>query len=87
MRTVCPLKAVTSKVLNTYPVDLFKFENVPRVASTVLLVLRTCTCNLSNWVVVVVSAVVIFSQKLNVTVVAVDGIVIVWKSESVCVVP
>jgi len=81
------LKAVTSNVLKTYPVDGFRFEKVPRVASTVLLVLRICTCNLSNWVVVVVSAVVIFSQKLNVTVVADEGIVIVWKSESVCVVP
>ena len=70
-----------------YPVDLFRFEKVARVASTVLLELRTCTCNLSNWVVVVVSAEVIFSQKLNVTVFAVDGIVICWKSESVCVVP
>ena len=81
------MKAVRSKLLNTYPDDGFKFEKVPRVASTVLLELRTCTCNLSKTVVVVVSAVVIFSQKLNVTVFAVAGIVIVWKSESVCVVP
>ena len=81
------MKAVTSNVLKTYPVDLFKFEKDPSVASTVLLELRTCTCKVSNAVVVVVSAVVIFSQKLNVTVVADDGIVIVWKSESVCVVP
>ena len=81
------MKAVTSKVLKTYPVDLFRFEKVPRVASTVLLELRTCTCNVSNAVVVVVSAVLILSQKLNVTVVAVEGMVICWKSESVCVVP
>ena len=67
--------------------DLFRFEKVPRVASTVLLELRICTCNVSNAVVVVVSAVLIFSQKLNVAVVAVDGIVICWNSESVCVVP
>lgn len=52
-----------------------------------LLELRTWTCNLSNAVVVVVSAVVIFSQKLNVTLFAVDGIVNCWKSVSVWVVP
>src|SRR5215213_9587792 len=86
-RTVCPLKGVRSKVRNTYPVVLFKFEKVASVVSTVLLELRTCTCNLSNAVVVVVSAVLIFSQKLKVTLFAVDGIVICWKSESVCVVP
>ena len=52
-----------------------------------LLEFRICTFNVSKAVVVVVSAVVILSQKLSVTVVALDGTVICWKSESVCVVP
>ena len=85
MRIVWPLKALTSKVLNTYPLVRFKLEKLASVVSTVLLELRTCTCSLSNAVVVVVSAVVIFSQKLNVALFTVDGIVNCWKSVSVCV--
>ena len=62
-------------------------EKVPRVASTVFDVLSTWTCSVSNAVVVVVSAVSMCSQKLNVAVVAVEGIVTVWVALSVCVVP
>ena len=57
------------------------------VVSTVLLEFLTCTCKRSNMVVVVVSADEILSQKLNVIEFAVDGIVICWNSESVCVTP
>jgi hypothetical protein len=57
---------------------LFKFEYVASVDNSVLLELRTCTRNVSNAVVVVVSAVLIFNQKLNVTLVALDGTVICW---------
>ena len=87
MRTVCPLKAFRLKVLKVYPVVSFKLEKVPRVASTWLLELRTWICNRSKTVVVVVSALEILSQKLSVTVLAFDGIVMVWKSVSVCVTP
>lgn len=62
-------------------------ENVPKVASTVLEELSTCTFSVSNAVVVVVSAVSTCSQKLNVAVVAVDGMVTVWVAVSVWVVP
>ena len=62
-------------------------ENVPKVANTVFEVFRTWTWNTSNAVVVVVSAVSMWSQKLNVAVVIVDGIVTVWVAVSVCVVP
>lgn len=54
-----------------------RLENVPRVASRVPLVLSTCTCMVSNAVVVVVSAVSMCSQKLRVAVVAVEGMVTV----------
>lgn len=84
---VCPRNAVRSKVLNVYPVVSFKFEKVARVVSTVLLEFRTCTCNRSKTVVVVVSAELIFSQKLSVAEFTVEGIVICWNSESVCVTP
>ena len=87
MRIVCPLNAVTSKVLNVYPVVSLRFENVASVASTVLLEFRTWTCKRSKTVVVVVSADEILSQKLNVAEFAVDGMVICWNSESVCVTP
>lgn len=62
-------------------------EKVPSVASTVFEVLSTCTRNVSNAVVVVVSAVSMCSQKVRVALVAVDGMVTVWVAESVCVVP
>ena len=60
---------------------------MPSVASTVLEVFNTCTCSVSNAVVVVVSAVSMCSQKLSVAVVAVDGIVTVCVAVSVWVVP
>ncbi len=65
----------------------FRFENVPRVASTVLALLSTCTWSVSKAVVVVVSAVSMCSQKLKVAVVAVEGIVTVWVAVSVWFVP
>lgn len=49
--------------------------------------MSTCTCKVSNAVVVVVSAVSMCSQKVRVALVAVEGIVTVWVAESVCVVP
>ena len=64
-----------------------RFENVPRVASTALELLSTWTCSVSRAVVVVVSAVSMCSQKLNVAVVMVEGMVTVWVAVSVWVVP
>jgi hypothetical protein len=66
---------------------LLRLENVPRVASTVLELLSTWTCKVSNAVVVVVSAVSICSQNVKVAVVAVEGMVTVWVAVSVWVVP
>lgn len=60
---------------------------MPSVASTVPLVLSTCTRKVSNAVVVVVSAVSMCSQKVRVAEVAVEGIVTVCLALSVCVVP
>jgi len=62
-------------------------ENVPRTASTVFDVFSTWTCRVSKAVVVVVSAVSMCSQKLNVAVVMVEGMVTVWVAVSVWVVP
>lgn len=62
-------------------------ENVPSVASTVPEVLSTWICRVSNAVVVVVSAVSMCSQKLNVAVDTVEGMLTVWVAVSVCVVP
>ena len=70
-----------------YPAAAFKLENWPRTASTLLEELSTWTWNLSNAVVVVVSAVSMCSQKLSVAEVAVEGIVTVWVTVSVWVVP
>jgi hypothetical protein len=70
-----------------YPAAAFRFENVPKVASTVLELLSTWTWRVSKAVVVVVSAVSMCSQKLNLALVAVDGMVTVWVAESVWVVP
>lgn len=70
-----------------YPAALFRLENVPSVARTVLELLSTCTCSVSNAVVVVVSAVSIWSQNVKVALVAAEGIVTVCVAESVCVVP
>ena len=64
-----------------------RFENVPSVASTVFEVLSTWIFKVSNAVVVVVSAVSMCSQKLNVAVVTVDGMVTCWVAVSVCVKP
>lgn len=57
------------------------------MASTVLELFSTWIWSVSNAVVVVVSAVSICSQKLNVAVVTVDGMVTVWVAVSVWVVP
>ena len=48
---------------------------------------RTCTVNVTNAVVVLVSAVSMCRKKVNVAAVAVDGIVTCWSAVSVCVVP
>lgn len=66
-----------------YPAAWFRLENWPRTASTVPDVLSTWTWNLSNAVVVVVSAVSMCSQKLKVAVVTVEGIVTVCVAVSV----
>ena len=70
-----------------YPVAWFKFEKVARVESTVPDEFRTCTVNLSNAVVVLVSAVSICSQNVSVAAVAADGMVTVCSTVSVWVVP
>ena len=62
-------------------------ENIPNVARTVFDVFSTWICRVSNAVVVVVSAVSMCSQKLNVAVVMVEGMVTVWVAVSVWVVP
>ena len=62
---------------------MFRLENVPSVANTVPELFRTWTRNVSNAVVVVVSAVSICSQNVRVAVVAVEGIVTVWVALSV----
>ena len=54
-----------------------RLENVPSVASTAFELFNTCTCRVSNADVVVVSAVSMCSQKLNVAVVMLEGIVTV----------
>jgi hypothetical protein len=64
-----------------------RLENVPSVASTAPEVFSTWICNVSFLSVVVVSAVSMCSQKLNVAVVAVAGMVTVWVAESVWVLP
>lgn len=56
---------------------------MPRVESTVPDVFSTWTRKVSKAVVVVVSAVSICNQKVNVAVVAVEGIVMVWPAVSV----
>jgi len=58
--TVWPASADRLKVFWLYPVALFRFEKVART------VLPALTVSLSNWVVVVVSAVSMCSQKVNV---------------------
>src|SRR5215469_4537980 len=65
----------------------FRLEKVASVDSTVPELLRTCTFSLSNFVVVVVSAVSMCSQKLNVVFVHPAGIVTDCDSVSVWVVP
>lgn len=61
---------------------------MPRVAKTdVPALLSTWTCRVSNAVVVVVSAVSICSQNVRVAELAVDGMLTVWVTVSVWVVP
>jgi len=72
------LESIESRLAESSTPSRIDFSLVASVDSTVLLVLRTCTRNVSNAVVVVVSAVLIFNQKLKVTLVAPDGIVICW---------
>ena len=50
-------------------------------------VLRTCTVNVSYAVVVVVSAVSMCNQKVKEAAVALEGMVTVWRMESVVVLP
>ena len=49
--------------------------------------LRTCTVNVSNAVVVLVSAVSMCRKNVSVAAVAVEDIVTCWSAVSVCVVP
>ena len=49
--TLWPANAARLKLRCVYPAAAFRFENVPRVVAF------ACTVSLSNWVVVVVSAV------------------------------
>ena len=65
----------------------FRLENVARVCKTLPDVSRTCTVNVSKAVVVLVSAVSICSQKVNVAVVAVEGTATVCVRVSVVVLP
>lgn len=62
-------------------------EKVPSVASTAFELLSTWTWSVSRIAVVVVSAVSMCNQKLNVAVVIVEGMVTVCVAESVCVRP
>jgi hypothetical protein len=64
-----------------------RLENVARVWSTVPEELRTCTCNVSNAVVVLVSAVSTCNQKLKDAEVAFAGIATCCMTVSVVVVP
>lgn len=70
-----------------YPVLWFRLEKVARVESTVPDELRTCTVNVSNAVVVLVSAVSMCNQNVSVAAVAAAGIVTVCSAVSVWVVP
>jgi len=82
--TVCPLNCSILNECCWYPVAWFRFENVPRVAKTVVPAeLSTWTWRVSKAVVVVVSAVSIWSQKLKVALVMFAGIVTVWVAVSV----
>jgi hypothetical protein len=85
--TVCPAKESRLKVCCWYPVAWFRLENVASVESTAPDELRTCTCNVSNAEVVVVSAVSICSQKLNEAAVALAGMVTCCITVSVVLVP
>lgn len=58
-----------------------------RVERTVPDELRTCTVNVSNAVVVLVSAVSMCNQNVSVAAVAVEEIVTCCSAVSVCVVP
>jgi hypothetical protein len=84
---VCPLKLSRLNDFCEYPVLWLRLENVARVESTVPDEFRTCTVNVSNAVVVLVSAVSICRKNVSVAAVAVDGIVTCCSTVSVCVVP
>ena len=66
---------------------MFKLENVPRVESTVPDVFSTWTRKVSKAVVVVVSAVSMCNQKVNVAEVAVEAMEMVCAAVSVWLVP
>jgi len=66
---------------------LFRFEKFASVESTVPAEFRTVTLRVSNAVTVVVSEVVIHSQKLNVALHAPAGMVTVWNRSSTCETP
>ena len=84
---VCPLKLSRLNDFCAYPVLWFRLENVARVESTVPDEFRTCTVNVSNAVVVLVSAVSMCRKNVSVAAVAADGIVTCCSTVSVCVVP
>ena len=84
---VWPLNEVRSKVCCAYPVFLFRLENVFRVERTVPDELRICNARVSNAVVVLVSAVSIWSQKVSVAAVAFEAMETCCMSVSVWVVP
>ena len=79
--------AVRSNVFCEYPAAALRFEYVASVASTVPELFNTWTFNVSYAVVVVVSAVSIWSQNVRVAAVAFAGMVTCWYSVSVCAVP
>ena len=84
---VCPLKLSRLNDFCEYPVAWFRLEKVARVERTVPDELRTCTLNVSNAVVVLVSEVSMCKKNVSVAAVAAAGIVTCCRAVSVCVVP
>src|SRR5438067_2434084 len=79
--TVCPANAFRLNDFGLYPATGFRLENVA------IVVLPTCTVNLSNCVVVVVSDVSMCIQNVSVYELQPAGRLTDWLAESVCVVP
>src|SRR5690349_8269630 len=75
--TVWPRYWLRSATTSLYE-DLSRFDRVTTVPSTVPFVLRTVTVSLSYWLPVVVSLVLILSQKRRTAPLKLDGMVTVW---------